>query len=117
MRHGHLFGIVAAAAVIAAPAAAQIRIGVGGVDARVKADIRVGEPYSYRGYHSGRWYPYERPRHGGYWHADYGGYDCYRAFQYTWHDGYQARYDSWWCHNDRRRAYEVRRTRVVARIG
>lgn len=107
--------IAGAAALIASPASAQLGVRLG-TDVDLGVSVRVGEPYTYRGYHSDRWYPYEHPRRAHHYYEEYGGYDCYRAFQYTWDDDYRARYDAYWCFDDRDRDYEVRRTRVVVRI-
>lgn len=109
--------IVAAAlgAIAAAPATAQVAVDLGvGIGADV--ELRVGEPYSYRGYHSGRWYAEDDPRRRGRWDSRYGGYDCYRAFYYTWERNHRVRYESTWCFDERGRDYEVRRTRVVVRL-
>ena len=116
--------LIAAAAAFAmtAPAGAQLGVdldGVGvdaGVDVDARAEFRTGDPYVYRGYNSGRWYPYERPRRAHRYYDAYGGYDCYRAFQYTWEDGYRTRYESRWCFDDDGRRYEVDGTRVAVRI-
>jgi hypothetical protein len=109
----------AAAAFLATPAAAQVSVDLG-VGARVDLDsevgVRVGEPYRYRGYSSERWYWYEDPGRAGVWYAEYGGYDCRRGFYYTWAGDDRVRWESYWCYDDRGRDFEVRRTRVVARI-
>ncbi|HOP18985.1 MAG TPA: hypothetical protein PK585_02805 [Amphiplicatus sp.] len=107
--------IAAAGAMMSAPADAQIGVNLG-ADLDVGVKVKVGEPYTYRGYHSDRWYPYEKPHRRHVYYRDYGGYDCYRAFRYTWDDGRRARYDSYWCYDDRGRDYEVRETRVVVRM-
>ena len=112
------FSIIALSAGVmfaAAPANAQINLGVG-ADVDLGVDVRVGDPYTYRGYNSGRWYPYDEPRRRGRYYDAYDGYDCYKAFRYTWHDDYRARYESYWCFDDRDRAYEVRETRAVVRV-
>ena len=110
-----MIALLAGAVMISAPAQAQVSIGLG-TDVDLDVKVRVGEPYTYRGYESGRWYPYEKPRRSGRFYDAYDGYDCYRAFQYTWHDDYRARYDAYWCYDDRDRKYEVRRTRAVVRV-
>lgn len=98
----------------AAPANAQINLDVG-ADVDLGVDLRVGDPYTYRGYHSGRWYYDDFERRGRYYDA-YGGYDCHKGFKYTWHDDYRARYEAYWCFDDNDRRYEVRRTRAVVRV-
>ncbi len=109
------FAVLAGAMLASAPANAQVSLGVG-ADVDLGVDVRVGDPYTYRGYNSGRWYAYDEPRRAGRYYDNYGGYDCYKAFQYTWHDGHRARYDAHWCFDDRGRKYEVQRTRAVVRI-
>lgn len=109
---------LAAATIFATPVQAQIDVDLGAgarVDLDADVDVRVGDPYRYRGYRSERWYydDYERGRR---FYAEYGGYDCRRGYYYTWERDYRVRYESWWCFDDRGRDYEVRRTRVVARI-
>ncbi len=102
---------------VSTPAAAQVDLDLGaGADVDLGVDVRVGEPYTYRGYRSGRWYPYEDPRRRNVYYDQYGGYDCYRAFQYTWVDGHRAKYESYWCYDDGGRKYEVERTRAVVRV-
>lgn len=108
--------IAAGAALISAPASGQIDLGVG-ADVDLGVDVRVGEPYTYRGYESGRWYPYDPVHRERVYYERYGGYDCYKAFRYTWHDRHRARYDAYWCFDERGRRYEVDDTRVVVRIG
>ena len=78
--------------------------------------VEVGEPYTYRDYHPDRWRPYEHPRRAHVYYDEYGGYDCYKAFRYTWDDGRRARYDAYWCYDERRRDYEVCETRVIVGI-
>lgn len=107
--------VLAGVVLAGAPANAQVDLGLG-ADVDLGVDVRVGEPYAYRGYNSGRWYAYDEPRRAGRYYDSYGGYDCYKAFQYTWHDGHRARYDAYWCYDDRGRKYEVERTRAVVRI-
>lgn len=110
---------LAASAPASGPVFAQIGINLGAgadVDVGLDAKVRVGEPYMYDGYYSGRWYPYEEPRRASRWDEQYGGYDCYHAFQYTWDDGHRTKYESYWCFDERGREYEVRRTRVTVRI-
>lgn len=107
--------VLAGAMLASAPAAAQVNLGVG-ADIDLGVDVRVGEPYTYRGYDSGRWYAYEEPRRAGRYYDNYGGYDCYKAFQYTWHDGHRARYDAYWCYDEGGRKYEVEKTRAVVRV-
>ncbi len=115
--------VLASAALLtfsAAPAAAQLGVDLdlgAKVDLDTDINVEVGSPYRYRGYDSGRWYYYDEPRRAGRWYADYGGYDCRRGFYYTWEDDDRVRYESYWCFDDRGRDYEVRRTRVTARIG
>jgi hypothetical protein len=104
-----------ASVALAVPAASQVSLDLG-ADVDVGVGVRVGEPYTYDGYYSGRWYPYDEPRRTGRWYEAYGGYDCYHAFQYTWDDGHRTRYESYWCFDERGREYEVRRTRVLVRI-
>lgn len=111
--------LAAGALVVSSPAVAQLGVDLGvgaGVEVDVGANVRVGEPYMYDGYYSGRWYPYDEPRRDGRWYETYGGYDCYQAFQYTWEHNRRSRYESYWCFDERGREYEVRRTRVVVRI-
>lgn len=115
MMKGLLFlSIVSGTMVLSAPANAQIELGVG-ADVDLGVELRVGDPYTYDGYRSGRWYYSEYERHGRYYET-YGGYDCHRGFQYTWHDDYRARYEAYWCFDESDRHYEVRRTRTVARV-
>ena len=106
----------AAAALMSAPTMAQVvDLGVG-ADVDLGVDVRVGDPYTYDGYRSGRWYAYDEPRRGEVYYEQYGGYDCYKAFHYTWDDGHRARYDAYWCYDERGRKYEVDDTRVTVRI-
>lgn len=107
--------VLAAAMLAGAPANAQVGVDLG-ADVDLGVDVRVGDPYTYQGYRSGRWYPYEEPHRSGRYYDAYGGYDCYRAFQYTWEDDHRARYESYWCFDERGREYEVSRTRAVMRI-
>ena len=107
--------VFASALLMGAPANAQLGVKLG-TDVDLGVNVRVGDPYTYRGYHSGRWYAYEEPHRSGRYYDEYGGYDCYKAFQYTWYDDYRARYDSYWCFDDRGRKYEVSSTRAVVRI-
>lgn len=106
--------IVSGAMVLGAPAFAQVNVGVG-ADVDLGVELRVGDPYTYDGYHSGRWYYTEYERRGRYYET-YDGYDCHKGFKYTWHDDYRARYEAYWCFDDNDHHYEVRRTRTVARI-
>ncbi|WDI31690.1 hypothetical protein PUV54_00620 [Hyphococcus flavus] len=106
--------LVSSAMLVSAPANAQVNLGVG-ADVDLGVELRVGEPYNYRGYRSGRWYYSEYERRGRYYDA-YEGYDCHKGFKYTWHDDYRARYEAYWCFDDRDRRYEVRSTRTVARV-
>ncbi|MCI5046022.1 MAG: hypothetical protein MRY59_00870 [Aquisalinus sp.] len=118
--------VTAGVMLAAAPtASAQIGIDLGGnIELDTDVEVRVGEPYEYRRkrngewytYRSDRWYPYTEPRRERVYDRRYGGYDCYRAFQYTWYRDEQVRYDSYWCYDDAGRAYEVRETRVVVRV-
>jgi hypothetical protein len=107
--------LIAGGAFMLTPASAQVSLGVG-ADVDLGVNVRVGEPYTYNGYRSERWYPYTEPHRSGRYYETYGGYDCYRAFQYTWEDEYQARYDAYWCFDDRGREYEVRETRASVRV-
>jgi hypothetical protein len=97
-----------------APASAQVNLDLG-VDVDLGVNVRVGDPYTYRGYRSDRWYYDDYRREGRYYDA-YGGYDCHQGFKYTWHDDYRARYEAYWCFDDDDRRYEVQRTRTVVRI-
>lgn len=108
--------MTAGAVLICAPANAQVKLGVG-ADVDLGVDVRVGQPYTYRGYPSDRWYPYDPVRRDYVYYERYGGYDCYKAFRYTWHDRHRARFDAYWCFDERGRRYEVRDTRVIVRIG
>lgn len=104
----------AATCLIAAPASAQVSVGLGTkVDLGTK--VRVGAPYTYRGYRSGRWYYDDYQRRNRYYSA-YGGYDCHRGFQYTWEGDNRTRYESYWCFDDGGRYYEVRSTRTSVRV-
>lgn len=114
-RNLSLMAAAMAGLLIAGPAFAGIGVRLG-TDVDLGVSVRVGEPYVYHGYHSGRWYPYEDPRRAHVYYDEYGGYDCYRAFQYTWYDGHRARYDAYWCFDEDGHDYEVRRTRAVVRI-
>lgn len=111
------FASAAAACVAIAvlPANAQIDLDVG-ADVDLGTEIRVGEPYTYDGHRSGRWYAYGEPERAQVYYDQYGGYDCYRAFRYTWEDGHRARYDAYWCYDEAGRKYEVDGTRASVRI-
>lgn len=112
----------AVAVLCTAPASAQVSVELGSgarVDLDTEIGVRVGEPYRYRDYQSGRWYyqEHDRGRHRGHrYNAEYRGYDCRRGTYYTWEDGRRVRYQSYWCYDDRGRDFEVRRSRVVVRI-
>ncbi len=117
MRVNHAVAVLVAASSLAFASSAHAGVGVDlgvGVDADV--DVRVGEPYTYDGYRSGRWYAYDEPRRRGRYNKRYRGYDCYKAFYYTWEGRHRARYKSTWCYDERGRDYEVRGTRVVVRL-
>ncbi len=107
------------------PAAAQIGINLGTkADINTAVNLRIGDPYTYRTsergemrtYYSGRWYSYEEPRHEYVYDTRYGGYDCYNRFSYSWDDGRRARFEAYWCFDDRGREYEVKESRVIVRI-
>ncbi|GJL94527.1 MAG: hypothetical protein DHS20C05_09320 [Hyphococcus sp.] len=107
---------LAAASLMAAPANAQIGVGLGtDVDVDLGVRLQVGDPYTYRGYRSERWYYDDFERSGRYYDA-YGGYDCHKGFKYTWHDDYRARYEAYWCFDDRDRRYEVSKSRTIVRV-
>ncbi len=106
--------VSAALLAFSAPAQAQISVGVG-ADVDLGVNLRVGDPYVYHGYHSDRWY-YEDYRRDGRYYDAYGGYDCHKGFKYTWHDDYRARYEAYWCFDEKDRRYEARRTRTVVRV-
>ena len=107
-----------AAAALFAGAAGNAQLGVDlGLGADVGVRIKVGDPYTYDGYRSDRWYYDDDPYYRARWYEDYGGYDCTRGYYYTWHERRRARYQSYWCYNEGgRRFREVRRTRVVVYI-
>ncbi len=105
---------------VAAPASAQLRLGVGVPDVDVNVGARVETrttgPYVYQGYESGYWHPRGDVYRRYYWDARYDGYDCYEAFQYTYERGHRVRYESTFCYDRYDRPYEVRQTRIVAKV-
>ncbi len=107
-------GVIAACALTTAPTNAQVDLGLG-ADVDLGVDVRVGGPYTYQGYRSDRWYYDDYERRGRYYES-YGGYDCHKGFKYTWHNDYRARYETYWCFDDRDRRYEVRESRTVVRV-
>lgn len=120
--------LAGATAFCAAPASAQVDLGVVKVkpdlDVRVdpSVDARVGtrnerrRHYRYQGYASHRWYPAGDYSRDQVYYDRYGGYDCYDAFRYDYENGERVRYESTFCYTERGRAYEASGTRISVRI-
>ena len=53
--------------------------------------------FTYQGHASNQWYPAGQVVRANAWDDSRQGYDCYKAFQYTWVDHAKARQDTVFC--------------------
>ena len=72
--------------------------------------------FTYQGHQSNQWYPATQVTRANAWDDSRQGYDCYKAFQYTWVDHAKARQDTVFCFDAAGKEFEPDATRVSARL-
>lgn len=72
--------------------------------------------FTYQSHQSNQWYPATQVTRANAWDDSRQGYDCYKAFQYTWVDHAKARQDTVFCFDAAGKEFEPEATRVSARL-
>jgi len=72
--------------------------------------------FTYQGHASNQWYPATQVIRANAWDDGRQGYDCYKAFQYTWVDHAKARQDTVFCFDAAGKEFEPEATRISARL-
>ncbi|KDA03837.1 hypothetical protein HOC_03138 [Hyphomonas oceanitis SCH89] len=89
-----------------------------GVSVRVLGNDpnHVHPEFTYQGHQSNQWYPVAQVTRANAWDDARQGYDCYKAFQYTWVNHAKARQDTVFCFDAAGKEFEPDATRVSARL-